>query len=224
MKKSGIYCIENLINHKKYIGQSVDIYNRWSHHKNELNNNTHFNDYLQKAWNKYGNENFSFYVLEFCDADQLDNLEVHYIDLYKTLNRDKGYNLTSGGTNNKIYSDETRIKISNSLKGHIVSLESRIKISRNHADMSGSNNGMYGRCHSDEAKQKVSQANKGKVSSRRNRCNVYCVDLDKMFDDATTAGKILDLDGSAILKCCKGERKTCGGYHWKFINLENNIS
>lgn len=224
MQKSGIYCIENLINNKKYIGQSVDILNRWRQHKNELNNNIHFNDYLQKSWNKYGEENFAFHILEFCDVNQLDNLEIYYIDLYKTLNRDKGYNLTSGGTNNKIYSNETRMKISNALKGHKVSLESRIKISKNHADVSGQNNGMYGKHHTEKAKQRVSQANKGRISVRRNRCRVYCIELDKTFDDAATAGKTLNLDSGAILKCCRGERKTCGGYHWKFINLENNIS
>ena len=83
---------------------------------------------------------------------------------------------------------------------------------------------MYGKRHSDEAKEKISQANTGRISARRNCSNVYCIDLERTFDDATTAGNTLNLDSSAILKCCRGERKTCGGYRWKFINLENNIS
>ena len=224
MEQSGIYCIENLINGKKYIGQSVNIDARWSKHKNELNDNKHFNDYLQKSWNKYGQDNFSFYVVEYCNIEQLDEKEIYYINFYKTLNRDKGYNLMSGGTFGRKYSIESRMKMSESLKGHEVSPESRIKISKNHADVSGKNNGMYGKHHTEEAKKRVSEANKGKISAKRNRNAVYCIELDKTFDDATEAGKALNIDGSCILKCCRGERKTCGGYHWKFTNLENNKS
>ena len=51
---SGIYCIENGINHKKYIGQSKNILYRWKKHISALNSNTHDNSYLQSSWNKYG--------------------------------------------------------------------------------------------------------------------------------------------------------------------------
>lgn len=221
---SGIYCIENLINGKKYIGQSVNMQHRWYRHKHELNNNIHYNDYLQKAWNKYGEDNFIFYTLELCDVSELDDRETYYIDFYESTNRANGYNLKTGGQCGSTYSDEICLKISEALKGHEVSLESREKIRKNHADVRGENNGMYGKHHTEEARSKVSQANKGRISHRRNRNGVYCIELNMEFIDATDAGQTLRIDSSAILKCCRGERKTCGGYHWRFANLENNIS
>ena len=93
---SGIYCIENIINNKKYIGQSKHINERWLKHISELNHGYHHNDYLQKSWNKYGKDNFSFYILEECSLELLDEREIFYIDKYKSMNRDFVYNLKSG--------------------------------------------------------------------------------------------------------------------------------
>ena len=218
MIQSGIYCIENLVNHKKYIGQSNNVYYRWKQHKYELNCGTHDNDYLQKAWNKYGEDNFIFYVIEFCDIDKLNECEIYYIEFYNTfLNKENGYNLTSGGQANKKYSPDVCDKISKSLKGHQVSDSTRRRISENHADISGEKHPMYGKKHSDESKNKMRLAQTGVVSPRRNLNPVYCIELDKVFDDATAASKIFNIDSSGILKCCRKERKTCGGYSWMFV-------
>lgn len=126
-KTCGIYCIENLINNKKYIGQSMNIEMRWRSHKSELRRSVHINDYLQNAWNKYGEDNFRFYILEECVIDIINDRERYYIALYDTTNRSCGYNLESGGSINKVLSDSTKCKIS-----------------ENHADVSGEKNPMYG--------------------------------------------------------------------------------
>ena len=79
--KSGIYCIENTKSNKKYIGQSVNIEDRWRRHIGELNNGIHHNSHLQNAWNKYSEDCFNFYVLEYCDISELDEKERYYIGL-----------------------------------------------------------------------------------------------------------------------------------------------
>lgn len=91
----GIYCIENVINHKKYIGQSADIISRWGKHKNFLRNNKHCNKKLQNAWNLYGEQSFNFYVLEECELDNINDREIYWIDFYNCIN--DGYNLCFGG-------------------------------------------------------------------------------------------------------------------------------
>lgn len=235
---SGIYCIENIVTNKKYIGQSVNINDRWCKHKAALNHGTHDNDYLQKAWNKYGETNFKFYILECCDSNKLDEREIYYIELHNTLNRNYGYNLKSGGQNNGIQaSDYVKEKISKALKKSYSENEEFRENQRNNAlkqwanpeikaKILGENNGMYGRTHSQEARKKISEAQKGHISQYRNTTPVFCVELNRMFIDAVTACMELGLDkGRAgnIHEVCKGirYRKTVGGYHWRY--LENNI-
>ena len=222
---SGIYCIENLITHKRYIGQSNNMYSRQTKHINELRKNKHENDYLQKAWNKYGENNFNFYVLEYCDIDMLDNKECYYIDLYNTLNRDLGYNLTEGGQLNKgSYSKETIEKMSNSIKK---SYNSELKEKRSQQLKEQwanpeireklSRGGMNGRHHTDKVKEKLRELHKGTQIARKYFEQVLCVESGVIYQNASIAAKELSLDASCIIKVCKGERHTCGKMHWKFI-------
>jgi len=112
--ESGIYVIENIINNKRYIGSAKNFKKRWYVHKSALNNNTHDNSYLQKAWNKYGVNNFSFGILEEVEPDKLIEREQYYIHFYDVCNRDKGYNLspTAGNTLGFKFSEESKLKMS----------------------------------------------------------------------------------------------------------------
>ena len=230
-KISGIYCIENIINHKKYIGQSIDIKYRWRKHINALNSNSHDNSYLQKSWNKYGQENFEFNIIEKCTPDQLNEKEVFYIDYYNTLNRDFGYNLKTGGQNCPTYcTDEVRKKMSESIKRSYDNNDLRQRRSEttkqywenpeNKMRITKENNVMFGKHHTDETKKKISDTKKSKQYEPHNKnfTKVFCEELNMEYSSASAAAKELKLDSSGILKTCRGEHHTCGGYHWHFID------
>lgn len=93
----GIYKIENLINHKVYIGQSRNIEKRWNRHKSTiLNQNDHnYENPLYRAIRKYGIENFQFSILEKCSIEELNQKEIYWINFYNSFFN--GYNLTFGG-------------------------------------------------------------------------------------------------------------------------------
>lgn len=139
--KFGIYAIKNKINNKVYVGQTGQKFlRRFWHHQWKLKDNTHDNNYLQNAWNKYGDENFEFIVLqELVDKSLLDDYEIKYIDKYK--NENKSYNMLLGGGGRRGYSMTEHTK-------KLVGEKNRIH--------------MLGTKHSEETKLKMSKARAGK--------------------------------------------------------------
>lgn len=90
---SGIYQIKNKINNKIYIGSSKDIYKRWRYHIADFKANRHCNQYFQASWNKYGEDNFEFSILEkVINLEDLKDIEQQYL-LKLNPFKENGYNL-----------------------------------------------------------------------------------------------------------------------------------
>ena len=102
----GIYRIVNKVNDKCYYGSSKNIEKRWLRHRRELKNNIHINCLLQRAWNKYGENNFLFEIVEECVIDTILEVEQKYLDLQPEYNigvkSSGGDNITKNPNKNKI--------------------------------------------------------------------------------------------------------------------------
>ena len=82
----GIYRIKNLVNGKCYYGSSKQIEKRFDRHKRGLKNNIHINCVLQRALDKYGENNFIFEIVEECNISVLLETEQKYLDLRPEYN------------------------------------------------------------------------------------------------------------------------------------------
>lgn len=72
---SGVYAIRCIITERMYVGQSVDVWKRWTHHRSNLRRGTHANKWLQSSWAKHGEHAFVFSLLAQGSACELDALE-----------------------------------------------------------------------------------------------------------------------------------------------------
>lgn len=96
----GVYYILNTINQRIYVGESLDIDQRWKQHRDALKNNRHGNSLLQSDWNQYNTDAFEFGVLvtmpdwriysgKLMDSNTLERL---FIRIYQSDNPALGYN------------------------------------------------------------------------------------------------------------------------------------
>lgn len=97
-----IYCYTNILNDKKYIGQTNNIERRKREHlscsKNKKSKS--YNDLFHYKIRQYGIENFKFEILEIIDNDNqefIDEREQYWIKKEKSFVKEKGYNITLGG-------------------------------------------------------------------------------------------------------------------------------
>lgn len=166
---TGVYKITNLVNGKVYIGASKRIETRFWEHKRYAGSPIH------SDLEALGEENFKFEVLLECPETMLTQWERDMICLYDADDPERGYNNKSDRPYN--------LKVSEALKGHIVSGETRRKMSETHKGKSfseehkrklseahkGKPSGMKGISHSVETKRKISESNKGRILSDETR-------------------------------------------------------
>lgn len=105
-----IYCIYNKANSKRYIGSASRDKERWRSHRQLLRNKIHFSRHLQNAWNKYGEDNFEFQIVEKIPFDNLTNEEIT-----KLLKEREEFWIQEYKSNDKLYGYNTRIECDTNL-------------------------------------------------------------------------------------------------------------
>ena len=216
-----VYQHKNKINGKIYIGiTKQEPEQRWRHGEG-YKSSPHFYAAIQK----YGWDNFEHNILfENLTKEEACQKEQELIAKYNSMDREFGYNSTSGGD---IFTmnEETKQKISQALMGnknglgHPCSEEKKKKISE----------AQKGRHLTEEHKQKLSEAAKKRhtpcseqakenIRKASHKKPVYCEELNTIFESVQECSRQLGIPATNISKLCKGKGKTLKGYHLKYYD------
>lgn len=168
----GIYKITSPSN-RVYIGQSIDIERRFRHYKRLACKEQVkiYNSFL-----KYGVDAHIFEVIELCDTEDLNNRERYYQDLYDSVNNGLNLLYVKSEHFNGGHSDESKKKISDSLKGRTFTDEHKYKIGLNNSRRGMSDEtkekhriGKLGKKASPETKEKLRQNRLGYIHSEETK-------------------------------------------------------
>lgn len=219
--KCGIYCIHNLINGKKYIGQSKNIYERWRHHKALYDGCV-----IHKAIAKYGIDNFEFSIIEECSEEQLDEREQYWITFYDSYH--SGYNENTGGHRPTHTTCDRPIEAYD-LEGNYIRTYPSISAAARDLNCEASLISAviqkrrptakgYQFKAVDDTTTKISTFIKKKSGPIGKAVLQY--DLNDNFiqeySSASEAARQLNLHSQNISGVCRGIKKSCGGFKWKY--------
>ena len=131
---SGI-CQSEHLNQMIYIGGSNNLSQRIQfEHIADLNSNAHSNPVFQSAWNKYGQENFVWWILDYCEKENYISKEQNFLDIYRPFADEKnGFNIAKNSTApflGRKHSKESKILMSKASKGKKTSQETKDKLSK----------------------------------------------------------------------------------------------
>lgn len=172
-KRAGIYLITHEASGKCYAGSAVDLCRRHAEHQRMLRRGAHENDHLQKAWNRHGQDEFSFVILFYCAPADLLFFEQRVLDYYKQkIGWRQMYNSNPNARSRlgSPKSPEECAKISARMKGNKFTLgrkltdEHRAKIS---AHLIG-NSYRLGIPHTEETRRKMREGQKRHRDSLKN--------------------------------------------------------
>lgn len=193
--KSGIYQIRNIQNNYVYIGSSKNLFERYKFHFSVLKRNKHENPYLQGAYNKYGKENFTFEILEYCEPEIRFNIEQYWIDRFYGNNC---YNINKDATNPP---DCTG-------KKHVFTEEHKRNISISQKK----------RFENPEVRKQHSLIRIGKHLGvdHVNSKPVICLETGKEYAGLSEASRETGLNRSSISACCRNKYFSTEDFHWLY--------
>jgi group I intron endonuclease len=122
----GIYQIKSLKTNKIYVGKSVELEKRKDKHFAPLRKGKHYNTHLQRHFDKYGEADLQYSVIEYTqelDKKSLSEREIYWIKL-KGAYGNGNFNQTSGGETGAGETKRRKIRLKNIKTNEIRSFES----------------------------------------------------------------------------------------------------
>ena len=174
---------------KVYIGQTtLSSAERWNSGKGYIKNPELYSEIQKHGWENIDKE----ILLKTENEEEAKRAEKFYITHFKSTNPLYGFNRNHGGRVKK-WSEKAK----NGIKGE--------------------NNHQYGNPLTEEHKEKIRQTRRELGYEPVNKRKILCVELNRVFESTAAATRETGIHNFSIRRVCYGQRKTAGGYHWRYV-------